>query len=70
MNLTSTPFDLRAWRLRLRLTQAQAAAALGMALSSYRAAEYVAQDQAGVPCRKTVALLAQALEREQKRSAA
>ena len=70
MNLTVTPFDLRAWRLRLRWTQAQAAVALGLALSTYRAAEYVAQDQTGAPCRKTVALLAQALEREQQRSVA
>jgi DNA-binding XRE family transcriptional regulator len=64
MRVTTAPFDLKGWRLRLSLTQAQAAQMLGLSLATYRAAEYQAQDREGAPVRKTVALLAQALERE------
>ena len=66
MKTTVVPFDLRAWRRRLRWTQARAAEALGVSASAYCAAEYRAEDRAGAPVRKTLALLAQALEREQR----
>jgi transcriptional regulator with XRE-family HTH domain len=61
---TTTSFDLRSWRLRIGFTQSAAAAALGLSLATYREAEYRSMDQEGAPVRKTVALLAQALERE------
>jgi DNA-binding XRE family transcriptional regulator len=66
---TTVPFDLRAWRARMRLTQAQAAQALGLSLSGYCESEYRAADRKGHPVVKTVALLAQALERETKERA-
>ena len=69
MKTTVVPFDLRAWRRRLRWTQARAAEALGVSASAYCAAEYRAEDRAGAPVRKTLALLAQALEREQRQLA-
>ena len=72
MLVTTTPFDLATWRHRMgalrrlpgAITQAEAADLLGMSLSGYKRAEYRCQDRDATPCNKTVALLAQMLERE------
>jgi|HubBroStandDraft_1064217.scaffolds.fasta_scaffold01033_8 transcriptional regulator with XRE-family HTH domain len=69
MRTTTASFDLKSWRLRIGFTQSAAAAALGLSLATYREAEYRSMDQEGAPVRKTVALLAQALEREHIRRA-
>lgn len=65
MRVSTIAFELRAWRLRLRLTQIQAANALGLSLSAYCQAEYRNSDRPGYPCNKTVALLAVLLEQRE-----
>lgn len=62
MKVTTTPFDLRGWRLRLGWTQIQAAAELGLSAGGYIAAEYRNSDRPGFPCNATVAKLATMLE--------
>ena len=64
MRTTTAPFDLRAWRHRLRLTQAGAAELLGMSTSGYGSAEYRSDDRG--ECGKTLALLAQEIEAKSK----
>lgn len=64
MRVTTIEFPLLAWRARMGWTQAQAAEALGISAGGYRAAEYRNNDTPGFPCNKTLALLAQSLERE------
>lgn len=61
MKTTLVAFALRPWRASQHWTQAQAAAALGLSLSAYRAAEYRSDDRG--TCSKTLALLATALTR-------
>lgn len=56
MKTTLVAFALRPWRASQHWTQAQAAAALGLSLSAYRAAEYRSDDRG--TCSKTLALLA------------
>ena len=63
MKVTTIPFDLRAWRYRMRWSQARAAAELGLSLSAYCRAEYRSDDRH--ICGKTLALLAQAIEQAQ-----
>lgn len=70
MKINRTQFLLRAWRHRMGWTQTQAASSLGKSVSAYRCAEYRNEDHPGHPCEATLALLAQALERERTRSAA
>jgi len=62
MKVTTVPFDLLAWRQRMRYTQVRAAAVLGMSLNGYCTAEYRNADRPGYPCHKTLALLAEMLE--------
>ena len=66
MLTTTVAFDLRAWRHRLKLTQREAAELVGMSCDGYRVAEYRAEDEGR--CNKTLALLAQALERNKTES--
>ena len=62
MKTTTIPFPLREWRHRLALTQAQAAELLGLSRAGYCQAEYRSSDRN--ECIKTLALLAQAIEKE------
>lgn len=64
MRITTTSFDIRAWRQRLALTQRAAASLLGVSLTGYRQTEYRNQDRGGFPCQKTLALLAERIERD------
>lgn len=63
MKTTIVSFPLKQWRLRMGYTQAQAAEALGVSLGGYRSAEYRNEDRPKHPCNKTVALLADAIEK-------
>lgn len=67
MKTTTVPFELRAWRYRMRWTQAEAAEALGLSLSGYCRMEYRSEDGQGHPTNKIVALLAEALEHKESR---
>jgi transcriptional regulator with XRE-family HTH domain len=62
MRTTTIPFPLREWRLRLNITQARAAELLGLSRAGYCQAEYRAEDRN--ECQKTLALLAQAIEKD------
>lgn len=70
MKVTTTSFDLRAWRRRMGLTQVRAAEELGMSTGGYIASEYRNEDRPNHPCNKTVALLAAKLEQERRHSEA
>ena len=62
MKTTTTTFDLKSWRLRMRWTQAEASKEVGMSLSAYAKAEYRCQDRRGSPCNATLAKLCRMLE--------
>lgn len=64
MRVTTVAYDLRAWRLRLRLTQSAAAELVGLSLAGYCQAEYRAEDRHR--CNKTLALLCRVLEIERE----
>jgi hypothetical protein len=62
MRVTTVPFSLREWRLRMMWTQEKAAAELYLSIDGYRRAEYRCMDRPHSPCNATLARLAVALE--------
>jgi predicted transcriptional regulator len=65
MKLLTTSFDIYSWRQRMEFTQQAAADALGISLAAYRKLEYVALDRPRFPVKKSYAVLARLLEREE-----
>ena len=64
MRVTTIPFDLPAWRVRMGWTQEEASDALGLSVHAYRRSEYRCKDRPGSPVAAPVAKLANLLERD------